>query len=149
MTRKDEMIEMRNQRISLQEIADKYELSRERVRQIIGNTGHMAYPTYTPELIQETITLRQQGFSADEIGKQVGRRTDAVRRILHRNNIPVRITNRIRLAEGKRKCARCQEIKDLSEFGKMKTDALGTNPTCKICNRANVREVRLRRMNDK
>lgn len=140
MNRKEEMIEMRNDRMSLQEIADKYELSREWVRQIIGNTGHLAYPVYTPELTQEVISLRQQGLSAAEIGEKVGRTTDAVRRMLHKSGIPVRRTNRVLSAEGKRKCVRCQEIKDLSEFGKMRTDALGTNSRCKVCGRAESRE---------
>lgn len=38
LSRKDEMIEMRKT-MTLQEIADKFSVSRERVRQIIGNTG--------------------------------------------------------------------------------------------------------------
>lgn len=37
--RKQKMISMRNEKKTLQEIADKFGITRERVRQIIGNTG--------------------------------------------------------------------------------------------------------------
>jgi predicted DNA-binding protein YlxM (UPF0122 family) len=42
VNRKQDMINMRDSAMTLQEIADKYGISRERVRQIIGNTGHDA-----------------------------------------------------------------------------------------------------------
>ena len=41
-TRKAEMIRLRTEeRLTLQQIANRYGITRERVRQIIGNTGHM------------------------------------------------------------------------------------------------------------
>ncbi len=40
--RKQKMISMRNEKKTLQEIADKFGITRERVRQIIGNTGDEA-----------------------------------------------------------------------------------------------------------
>jgi len=40
--RKAEMIRLRTEeRLTLQQIANRYGITRERVRQIIGNTGHM------------------------------------------------------------------------------------------------------------
>ena len=41
INRRDEMLSMRENNMTLQEIADKFTLSRERVRQIIGNTGRL------------------------------------------------------------------------------------------------------------
>ena len=41
-TRKAEMIRLRTEEhLTLQQIANRYGITRERVRQIIGNTGHM------------------------------------------------------------------------------------------------------------
>src|SRR3990170_3622397 len=45
MNRRDEMLQMRlEEKRTLQEIADEFKISRERVRQIIGNTGNVRSP---------------------------------------------------------------------------------------------------------
>jgi plasmid maintenance system antidote protein VapI len=53
LARKLDMVNMRfSERKSLQEIADKYQISRERVRQIIGNTGRDIIPNVAEKLNQ-------------------------------------------------------------------------------------------------
>jgi len=42
--RREEMLALRREGLSLQQIADRWNISRERVRQLVGNTGGGRYP---------------------------------------------------------------------------------------------------------
>jgi hypothetical protein len=67
--RRSLMLMMRHSGLTLQEIGDKFDLSRERVRQIIGNTGRHIVTDYKRDIIRENpdvptrILAEQTGIS--------------------------------------------------------------------------------------
>jgi len=68
-TRKEEMLSMRNSGMTLNEIAGKYGISRERVRQIIGNTGSDFMKKFTESALEKVdLSQRVTNDISDLIG---------------------------------------------------------------------------------
>lgn len=61
--RKSLMLIMRGSGLTLQEIGDRFDLSRERVRQIIGNTGRRVVTDYKRDVILANLTTPIQTLS--------------------------------------------------------------------------------------
>ncbi len=118
-------------RMTLQEIGDEFGISRERVRQIIGNTGRRNSKS---DLHRDIEALRRGVF-------------------LDEKDIPAHIAKRYHLAEttvrkalgsrwryllglGLRKCYRCGEIKPIDQFGTThgRYKEMTVAGICKECN---------------
>lgn len=137
-----EILEMRARRMSLQSIGEEIGVSRERIRQLIGNTGNLA-GLWSDVLIREVVEYREQGLNSTEIARKIGKGKESVYYQLKKLNIPRRTTNGILFKTGLRKCAGCQHVMELKNFGPDVTDPSGKNQRCFECNRKCHREFYL------
>jgi hypothetical protein len=138
--RKAKMLDMRAKRMTLQAIGDKMGISRERVRQEIGNTGHQAEVYILPEEEQKIVEMRKSGLLGHEIVDKLGRTYNSVARVLKKHELPYAETNAVLFQQGKRKCSgKCHQVKPISEFGPCEGYPQGLATRCRECNRANSR----------
>lgn len=121
-------------KLTLQEIGDRFGISRERVRQLIGNTGRRNMKKY---LIDDADMLRDELYvnettTVDKIAKKYRISRQAVSRILGPRW-------KYLLGLGLRKCYRCGQIKTVDQFGRSDSryKNVTLSGTCKECNNAN------------
>ncbi len=118
-------------RMTLKEIGDEFDISRERVRQLIGNTGRRNSKS---ELHEHIADLRRSVFLEE-------RDTPAsIAKRYHLAESTVRIALGARwrylLGLGLRKCYRCKIIKTIDQFGiaNSRYKEMNISGVCKECN---------------
>lgn len=145
-----DMREMRQQGCSLESIGQKYNLSRERVRQLVGDAYspvHIGFKTHEHYMVYSRfiVGLLEGGTSLKSITLLTGLSRSVLRRMASEAGYVFRKLNKELLFEGQRRCSRCHEVKDLKEFGRNAKSKFGLSRVCKPCNRLNSRMQYLRR----
>lgn len=135
--RQKRLIEMEylreHDRLTLQEIGDRFGLSRERVRQIIGNTGDLKL---ADKVREDADLLRDEAYfnesiTVDEIAAKYRISKQYVARILGPRW-------KYLLGLGLRRCYRCHLIKPIDQFGVAykRYKHFNVSGICKECNNA-------------
>lgn len=97
------MHSLRESGFTLQQIADLFSVSKERVRQILGNTGTMAAKVRKERYFDSVIGMRTAGYTIDEIVEETNLLESTIRDWCNgivENQVP----------EGYRKCSRCGKV---------------------------------------
>lgn len=146
--RNAEMIRLRvKEHWTLQALGDKYGISRERVRQIVPVIKPI--PSFKAEANREAVLkLRRENpdIKALEIAKKLGLSSEYVHHLVTVSGAPRRVTLMQLLKQGKLRCWRCRKIMPLKKFGTSKGEKTGYNKACKLCNADNVKQVRIRQI---
>lgn len=130
----EKMLELRDQGYSLRAIGEMNGISRERVRQLIGNTGFAV----TRTLREDAEWLRKAVY----IERSITKRGVAIKYKVSFTTVCKVLGpgHKYLFSLGKRKCYRCHKIKDVKEFGNDADRFMGIACICKDCNRAAARE---------
>ncbi len=135
--RRLKMLALREKNVSIGDIGKMFHISRQRVQQIIGNTGHRAKKPAP----KANLVMRYSGrYKAGELGQReiaeaTGIPVSSVNNILHTRGVTKFYTDRRELlAMGKGRCYDCKRVKRLELMGKDASRVLGYG-RCKLCNR--------------
>lgn len=137
-----QMLFLREQKWALQKIADKFDISRERVRQLIGNTG---YVTNSPFYRKEELRQVQQYFSCSQM--DVAELYYLTRHeIEYRQGKSVGFIRTLRKNNGFFKCYSCfRKLPRLSFYKGMKPLESIDGLRCKNCTKKNVSKYVIKR----
>lgn len=131
--RKNEMIKLRYEGKSLQEIANIYKISRERVRQIIGIEGKGS----KDKIIKEKLNCfsgNLNGKSYNYISNETGVSMVQIKRILR--NTP-------KYPDGLRRCYSCKRILEVNKFYDNKSSNDGKCHTCIECTKQKMKNIEI------
>ena len=140
--RNEQMIKMRNGKNpkSLEEIAEKFHISRQRVHQIIGGDGFKVSEIQTvrlkkdkekiEEIIYPFVTRKDRSETVKRLAGEYG-----VTLATFRNH--VKVPRIILPKNGLKYCSAGRHILPTSEFGRCSSTRDGLNAMCKACNAKN------------
>ena len=132
--RKVMMEHMRKVRhMSLRAIGAEWDISGERVRQIIGNTGSHSWMDEARLHTQEIrCAIFEDGYTVEDMAKKYHVSVGSLR-------VLVGSRWKYLFDQGLRQCYRCHVVKPLTEFGTNHHNTCGVSGTCRECNRANAK----------
>lgn len=142
--RLEDMLEMRNQGMSLQTIGDKYGITRERVRQLVGPAKkpvHSGFETHEAYLLYSRFiaSLFEGGDGFKDIRELTGIYNSTLRKMAIDGGYVFPKRNSELIEEGLRRCCRCHIVKPLKDFGKDSKSKSGLSRSCRTCNSSNTR----------
>lgn len=125
--RNAEIIKLRQEGLGLQEIGERFGISRERVRQICGSPTESVREVRTRLRRQKVVELLEQKKSVRTISLELGENPAIIYSDIFKLGLkPVSIVEE-RFVRGVRRCYRCHENKPLDQF------TPGNPETCRVC----------------